>query len=189
LPLDPQPLVRGRELRCRDSWDRHNWLPKHFEPIDRIIHIQVASAPKPTTPRTSEPVPVRAHHCTTEVQVPLGITIDESTLSATEAQRPFRIADDIALSLMGHAPIVPSQERQCGNCRCFVPSANGATGLCTNLLVSTTFHHVSASGLACELLLGCWWQPREPASIAVADVIHPVETPPPVDRVYPLSDA
>jgi len=189
LPLDPQPLVRGRELRCRDSWDHHNWIPKQFEATDRIIHVRIARTPQPPAARTPQPTPVRARYCSTEVQVPLEITIDESTLAATEAHRPFRIADDIALSLMGHAPLTPPQERHCGNCRCFVASANGLTGLCTNLLVSTTFHHVAASGLACESLLGCWWQAQEPAAIAFADAIHPVDTPARTNPVYPLSDA
>lgn len=190
LPIGPQPLVRARELRCRDSWDHHNWLPKHFEPVDRVIHVRIASAsPPPFSPATHHSATIRTQRAAAETQIPLEIIIDDSALAAIDHARPFRIADDIALSLMGQAPLPPQQVRQCGNCRCFVASPNGTTGLCTNLLVSTTFRHVAARDLACQSLLGCWWQPLEPAPLTLADIVHPADQAPRRDRNYPLTDS
>jgi hypothetical protein len=190
LPTEPQPLVRGRELRCRDSWEHHNWLPKHFEPVDQVIHVRIASAPQrvPIHP-VGSPSVVHAQRGAAETQIPLEIVVDGASSVLIDTGRLFRVADDIALSLMGHAPLPPQQERKCGNCRCFVASADGVTGLCTNLLVSTTFHHVAASGLACQSLLGCWWQPQEPAPVTMVDIAVPIDPIPVPERVYPLADS
>lgn len=199
LPVDPQPLVRGRELACRSSWDQHSWFPKHFEPTDRILHVRVAEpqrapadAPRPGARTlydrpTARLMPVAS----TESQIPLALTIELAVSETETLGPPAPFPTDIALSLMGHAPFPPKQERSCATCRCFVASSAGDTGLCTNLLVSTTFRHVAASSLACDSLLGCWWQPNEPALVAIADALHPVEPVVIADRVipYPLADS
>ena len=199
LPVGPQPLIRGRELACRTSWDQHNWMPRHFEPTDRVIHVRLADpqrapadAPRPNARTLYSQATARlAKPGSAEAQIPLALTI-EIAVSETEALAPSApIPTDIALSLFGHAPLPLKQERSCATCRCFVASSDGATGLCTNLLVSTTFHHVAASSLACDSLLGCWWQPNEPALVAVADGLHPVEPVVIADRVipYPFADS
>jgi hypothetical protein len=199
LPVGPQPLIRGRELACRTTWDQHNWMPRHFEPADRILHVRVADPQRAAAdaPRTG----VRALYGqtavrlgqaeSTEAQIPLALMI-EIAVSETEAvASPAPIPTDIALSLFGHAPLPPKQERSCATCRCFVASNDGATGLCTNLLVSTTFRHVAASSLACDSLLGCWWQPNESALVTIADALHPVEPVVIGDHVipYPFADS
>jgi hypothetical protein len=190
LPLGPQPLVRGRELRCRDSWEHHNWLPKHFEPVDKIIHVRIANAPQREVLRAAErSLPAGIPRAVAETQIPLEITIDDPGSERVKNGRPFRIADDIALSLGGHAPFPQQPERSCATCRCFVAAADGVTGLCTNLLVSTTFHHVAANGLACQSLIGCWWQPRDPAPVTMVDIVQPMEPTPVPNRFYPLADS
>jgi hypothetical protein len=132
---------------------------------------------------------MRASSRTTEAQIPLALTI-EIAVSETAALVPVAPAPtDIALSLIGHAPLPPKQERSCATCRCFVASGDSVTGLCTNLLVSTTFRHVAASSLACDSLLGCWWQPNELLPVAVADALHPVEPVIIADRVIPMADS
>ena len=199
LPVEPQPLIRGRELACRTSWDQHNWLPKHFEPTDRVLNVRVADtrrtpddapatgARSPFDRRALPPAMLRP----TETQIPLALTIEVAVSETATLASPVPTQVDIAVSLVGHAPMPTPQERSCATCRCFVASGNGATGLCTNLLVSTTFRHVAGSGLACQSVLGCWWQPNEPAALAVADQIIPAEPVIIADRVvtYPLADS
>jgi hypothetical protein len=199
LPVDPQPLIRGRELACRTSWDQHSWMPRHFEPTDRVLHVRLADsqralsdAPRPGA-RTlyDRPSVRRTQSRSTESQIPLALTIEIAVSETDALAPPAPMPTDIALSLIGHAPLPPKQERACATCRCFVASSDGVTGLCTNLLVSTTFRHVAAESLACDSLLGCWWQPHEPEMIAVTDALHPVEPVVLTDRVipYPLTDS